>query len=1538
MKKSLLLTTTLAIILSTPQLFSQNCDINGTANPTTITCGQSSVLTSFGSSTGQMVLDENFNSGGFGSGWGSTPGATSFNNPCSSNGVDGTTHAWMDNNTSVPRTLTSAPYNLTTATAGVSICFDLLFATQGQNAPCEGPDEPDEGVFLQYSTDGGNTWIDIHYFDPNGGNDPQLTNWNNWCFALPAGAITSSTIIRWHQTADSGADYDHWGIDNVQIFQNDINAEVEWLHDGYSYGVGQAGGDNPTPVSPITTTTYTAQITTGAGDVCTADVTVIVLDPVYDVNVVAAPSTICAGDCATISGDAQIVLDPGGIETYDNSEVSILTGLPSLSEIANLLLPCVSFSGCNCPDGSSVSFGQSCPAVFDATLDMNINVTTLNGTSLPTSSIESVCIDFAQMTSGDFSNYELNLFCPDGTSIRLANVGDLAGTTLSNVCFDMNATNSVSSGASPYTGSWLPAEPFTNLNGCTANGVYTLQFSATYDWSSGAPSNIPFGVLNGWNITFDDPPIYAPVDISWSPTTGLSDPSSVNTDACPNSSTDYELTLSNGTPGCATYTETVSITVDPCGGCVPPDEIINPLNTCAPGSVILSDAIGAGSDPATLTYHASQTDAQNDASPIATSVSATGSYWVRAEDPADPTCFNVYEIVVTIDPLDDASFTLTDYCEGTANSATGIATSGGTFSFNPSPEVGVTIDPTTGEISNGVNGTTYTVEYTTSGTCPSTSTETVSVLGLSYSVNVLDENCGADDGEINLTPIGGSPTYTYSIDGGTTTQGAASFTGLSAGNYSILITDGNGCTATGNESVANVGGPTIDDITPTNETCVGACDGSITVTVSGGSGTYSYQWYDNLGNPIGIDANTIDNLCDGDYSVEVSDASLPCSSTEFETLTVPTVADPSFTLTDFCAGSANSATNIATSGGTFDFNPNPMDGATIDASTGEITNAVGGTTYSVEYTTPGACPESSIETVDAQVCCNIVLDTTSTVAPSCGQADGEINVQAVGGDGNYTYSLDGGAFVASNSFTALSAGNYQIEVQDGSGSCSDVINVQLSDLNAPVITAVNVVNPLCNGNATGEIEVLANGGSGTLYFEIVNGTPVANNTTGIFTGLSAANYTVNVTDDNGCLVTSSGLIVEPSVVTIATQSTDVTCFGANDGTIDVVGGGGTPTYNYSIDNGVTWNSNANFTGLSAQNYQVIVEDANGCQSVVEDVLIAENGTLVINSVVTDETCFNACDGSITLNVAGGTGPYDYSYNGGSQVASNSISDLCAGIHNYIVTDANGCSSNGNDTIIPAVRINPSITSITDDGCSDICDGEIVVTSNTGVNYTTNGVSNATGVFTDLCEGIYTISVEDLNGCVETTQGIVGTIPQTVADFTHFPNPVTIFESEVNFTNTSSNASEFVWVISDDYGYYETYSSENLEHEFPSDTGEYLVCLTAINPAGCQDEHCMVLVVEDDIVIFVPNTFTPDGDEFNQTFRAYVNGVDVYAFDFLIFNRWGELIWENHDPNEGWDGTYNGELVQEGAYVWKIVVKDVEVDFRKTYSGHVTILK
>lgn len=2027
MKK--LLTTALLVSL-THLIFSQNCEINANSNPIEITCGQSAVLSAFGSSTGSVILDEDFNTSGFGPGWGSTPGSTNFSNPCSPGGVDGTPHAWMDDNTSVPRTLTSAPYDLSGATAGVTICFDLLFASQGDASPCEGPDEPDEGVYLQYSTDGGLTWIDITYFDPNGGNDPQLTNWNNWCFTLPAGALTANTIIRWHQIADSGADYDHWGIDNVQIFQNDINAEIVWLHDGYSYGVGMPGGNNPTPVTPTTTTTYTAQITTGTGDVCTADITVIVNDPVYDINVVANPTSICPGDCATITGDAQIILDPGGIETYENNEFEVVaSGSSSVNvnvqgintnTIYNGLIQnvtingfsfsgssfCSNFGGCNC-GSTTVSFGQTC------TLDA--------------------------------SSFTVTLTSPGGCTIILAPAGVANGNYTDVVFVPVGGT--AFNGSFPGPGNWNPQEPFSNLNGCDPNGVWELSFDAP-------GLGFGFGTLFGWSITFDDPPIYAPVDIVWSPTTGLSNPNSINTDACPMVTTDYILTASNGTAGCAEYTETVTITVAPCTGCVAPVVNVVPISTCAPGTVDLFDAIAAGSDPATLSYHSTQADAQNDVSAISQIVGTSGSYWIRAEDPTDPLCFEVYEVVVTINPQDNATFALTDFCVGTANAASGIVTAGGTFTFNPnlgdgssingsngsitngvsgttytveyttagacpasstqtvsvnglsynativdetcgtdngeidltpvggspaytysidggtstqgtgsfnglssgnysieitdnngcvatgtetianvggasidnivvvdescpgacdgtitvtvsggttpyayqwfdnagspvgtnsnvlssacagnySVEVtdvstcsstdfatvgtgttddatftltdfcagsanaasgiatpggtfvfnpnlgdGSSINGSTGSITNGVSGTTYTVEYTTAGACPATSTQTVSVTGLTYNVSIVDETCGAGNGEINLTPVGGSPAYTYSIDGGTSTQGASTFTGLSSGNYAIEITDNNGCVATGNETIANLGGASIDNIVTVDESCPGACDGTITVTVSGGATPYTYQWYDNGGAPVGTNSNVLSSACAGNYSIEVTDAAggttqlfyddfesgaagwnltsvqgpegadpnffavndneggvaaggcgianngnstlhitsvffpaggaaydagglcgflfcpqtnrqaesplintvgqtgltlnfdfiaqgdvpndqatvwyndgfgwtqigaplfsgtgacapqgtwtayssgLPascenianlqvairwqnnddgagtdpsvainnieivtsstatCSSTDFATVGTGTPDDATFTLTDFCAGSVNAASGIVTPGGTFTFNPDLGDGSIINSSTGEITNGVGGTTYTVDYTTSGACPATSTETVLVNgtpiidnavvveescesvsdgsititsvsngsgtysyswdiipdpatagitgltdgnytvtitddntgcqlvnaftlnvgpVCCDIDLTVLATTQPSCGQADGSIDVEAIGGDGNYQFNIAGGVFGPSSSFINLLAGTYQIIVQDGTVTCADTVDVQLSDLNAPIITAVNGVDLQCNGNIDGEISVTANGGVGLLDYEIALGAPIANNASGVFTGLGGGNYSITVTDENGCQATDIIVINEPSIVTADVVSTNVGCAGSNDGSITVTGGGGTPDYMYSIDNGVTFNGSNSFTGLSAQNYTVVVQDANGCLSAANDVLISgSSGDLVVDVVVTEEMCFETCDGSLTLNVVGGLAPYDYTFNGVTS-ASNVASNLCAGNYDYTVSDANGCVSVGSEVIQAGVPVSAVAVNIIDDGCSESCDGSVQIVSATGVMFEFNGIVNGTGSFTDLCTGNYIATVTDANGCTGNVTVFIGTTLPAVANFSYSPNTVTMFENEVDLLNLSSNADTYLWEISGPNSYYESYSSENVYHIFPADTGTYQVCLTAENMNGCIDRYCTVVSVEEEMIVIVPNSFTPDGDAFNQTFKAVARGVGDYDFSFTIYNRWGQLIWESHDIEIGWDGTYKGILVQDGVYTWKVEVGDALTDLRKTYVGHVNILR
>ena len=134
------------------------------------------------------------------------------------------------------------------------------------------------------------------------------------------------------------------------------------------------------------------------------------------------------------------------------------------------------------------------------------------------------------------------------------------------------------------------------------------------------------------------------------------------------------------------------------------------------------------------------------------------------------------------------------------------------------------------------------------------------------------------------------------------------------------------------------------------------------------------------------------------------------------------------------------------------------------------------------------------------------------------------------------------------------------------------------------------------------------------------------------------------------------------------------------------------------------------------------------------------------------------------------------------------------------------------------------------------------------------------------------------------------------------------------------------------------NDEDFTHIFPADTGHYEVCLIASNAEGCLDTMCETIVVVDEFVIYVPNTFTPDGDDFNQNLLAHVYGIDLFDFHMQIFDRWGEMIFESFDASVGWDGTYKGKLVQSGTYTWKITAKDVQKDFRKTIVGHVNVLR
>jgi len=200
-----------------------------------------------------------------------------------------------------------------------------------------------------------------------------------------------------------------------------------------------------------------------------------------------------------------------------------------------------------------------------------------------------------------------------------------------------------------------------------------------------------------------------------------------------------------------------------------------------------------------------------------------------------------------------------------------------------------------------------------------------------------------------------------------------------------------------------------------------------------------------------------------------------------------------------------------------------------------------------------------------------------------------------------------------------------------------------------------------------------------------------------------------------------------------------------------------------------------------------------------------------------------------------------------------------------------------------------------------------------------------------------LTVTDLNGCSSTvTQAnFVCINPEADASFTPSPFDATITHPEIHFINTSLNATGYIWSFGDG-GNSVDFSPT---YEYDEVASNYTVQLVATNAFGCSDTARVVVRVLDELIYYIPNSFTPNGDERNNTFQpVFTSGFDPYSFRLLIFDRWGETLFESNDAKVGWDGTYNGTLVQEGIYTWTVKFKDPNTDKKYTESGHVTLVK
>ena len=417
-------------------------------------------------------------------------------------------------------------------------------------------------------------------------------------------------------------------------------------------------------------------------------------------------------------------------------------------------------------------------------------------------------------------------------------------------------------------------------------------------------------------------------------------------------------------------------------------------------------------------------------------------------------------------------------------------------------------------------------------------------------------------------------------------------------------------------------------------------------------------------------------------------------------------------------------------------------------------------------------------TTTATVSNNCLVISASQTNTTCSQANGSITANATGGTPPYTFSI-GGAPQTSPTFNNLPAGAYTLTVTDQTGN-SRSTTVTLTDAAGPQMTVAT--HPVdCNGQG-GSLTITGAGGTPPLTFSSDGTNYISGN---VFTG-PAGNYTLYVKDANGCMATQSATI-SVACLSLAVTHKDAGCT-ANDGQIDVTANGGTPAYEYSIDNGTTWQSGGVFSTLASGSYTILVQDAGGLSNSVT-VQLAK--VCIIGTLTAVNATCGESNGTITVLASGGASPYTYSINGTNVQTNALLGPLAPGNYTIQIVDANGFSGTVS-TSIAAIPV-PSIAAQTTPASCYNDDGIIDVTATGGMppyQYMIDqGVTASSGYFTGLPTGTHEAAVMDASGCVEKETAIVALNNTVTASISGF---APVCQGKKVLLAAVSNAETFAW--------------------------------------------------------------------------------------------------------------------------------------------------
>jgi hypothetical protein len=826
------------------------------------------------------------------------------------------------------------------------------------------------------------------------------------------------------------------------------------------------------------------------------------------------------------------------------------------------------------------------------------------------------------------------------------------------------------------------------------------------------------------------------------------------------------------------------------------------VNVSCNGGANGSANVTATGGTAAYTYSWNTTPSSTSA---AVSGLTAGTYSVTVTDSKG--CSIVKSVIITQPAALTATISQTNVtCNGMANGTATVTPAGGTspytYSWNTTPSL-------TTATATGLVAGTYSVTVTDNKGCSIVKTVVITQpTAVVLAPTATSSACTSPTGTASANASGGTPGYIYSWGTTSPVQTTATATNLSAGVYSVLVTDMNGCQQTANVTVTNASGPSAAITSSTQVLCNGGNNGSATVTATGGATPYTYNWSNGQVN------STATNLTAGTYTATVTDNG-GCSATATVVITQPTVLAATTTKVNVsCNGGANGSANVTATGGTpaytYSWNTTP-------ASTSPAVSGLAAGTYSVTVTDANGC--SLVKTVIITQPPVLAATTTKTNVSCNGGSNGTGTVTASGGTSPYTYSWNTSPAQTTAAATSLSAGTYSVTVTDSKG-CSLVKTVVITE--PPVLAgSVSAVNVTCFGASTGSATATITGGTAP-YTYSWNTTPAQ--TTATASNLTAGTYSLLVTDSKGCTLTKTVTITQPSALAGVTTASNATCFGAATGSANVTVSGGTPGYTYSWTNGST---TPTATSLAAGTYSVTITDNNGC-TLTKSVVITQPAALAATTSKVNVSCNGGSNGSATITVTGGTSPYVYSWSTGA--ASPVVSGLAAGTYSVTATDANGCTISKSVVITEPAALTAT-TSASGASCFGASTGNASITVGGGTSpYAYSWSSgHTTPVAGSLAAGTYTVTATDANGC-SITKSV--TIIQ--------PNDIVITSTTTNATCGNANGSAALTVSGGVGGYSYTWNPNVSTTSTASGLASGMYNVTVTDANGCSKQASIVI--------------------------------------------------------------------------------------------------